>query len=119
MADSEIIFMSGSDLGPLLKARQLSPVEVVRAYLDRIDALEPCVQAFITVTREQALAQARQAEREIAAGRYRGPLHGLPYAPKGYAGDPGNPHHERLEDHGCCRGCRSGDSCWSNHGPSS
>lgn len=82
MADSEIIFMSGSDLGALLKARQLSPVEVVRAYLDRIDALEPCVQAFITVTREQALAQARQAEREIAAGRYRGPLHGLPYAPK-------------------------------------
>ena len=42
----------------------------------------PQVQAFITITREQALAQAQQSEREIAAGRYRGPLHGFPYAPK-------------------------------------
>jgi aspartyl-tRNA(Asn)/glutamyl-tRNA(Gln) amidotransferase subunit A len=54
----------------------------VRAYLDRIDALNPKVNAFITVTAERALEQARKAEKEIAAGRYRGPLHGVPYAPK-------------------------------------
>jgi aspartyl-tRNA(Asn)/glutamyl-tRNA(Gln) amidotransferase subunit A len=82
VADSEIIFKSVADLRVRLKNRQLSPVEVVRAYLNRIDALDPRVKAFITVTHEHALAQARQAEREITAGRYRGPLHGLPYAPK-------------------------------------
>lgn len=82
MADSEIIFKSASDLAALLKSRQLSPVEVVRAYLDRIDAVDSRVTAFITVTRERAMAQAHKAEQEIMAGRYRGPLHGLPYAPK-------------------------------------
>ena len=82
MADSEIVFQSAAELGTLLRSRKLSPVEVVQAYLDRIDAVDPKVGAFITVTRERALSEAQQAEREIAAGRYRGPLHGLPYAPK-------------------------------------
>src|SRR6266852_5227225 len=82
MASSEILFRPVSELGPLLKARKLSPVELVRAFLDRIEAINPKVNAFITVTGEQALAQARRAEQEIAAGRYRGPLHGVPYAPK-------------------------------------
>jgi aspartyl-tRNA(Asn)/glutamyl-tRNA(Gln) amidotransferase subunit A len=82
VADSEIVFQSASELGSLLKTRKVSPVEVMRAYLDRIDAVDPKVGAFITVTRERAVAEAEQAEREIAAGRYRGPLHGLPYAPK-------------------------------------
>src|SRR5216684_2343477 len=82
MAAPEILFKSVAELAPLLKARKLSPVEVVRAFLDRIEAVNPKVNAFITVTGEQALDQARKAEREIAAGRYRGPLHGAPYAPK-------------------------------------
>src|SRR5881628_3926630 len=82
MAASEILFKSVAELAPLLKARRLSPVELVRAFLDRIEAVNPKVNAFITVTGEQALDQARKAEREIAAGRYRGPLHGVPYAPK-------------------------------------
>jgi aspartyl-tRNA(Asn)/glutamyl-tRNA(Gln) amidotransferase subunit A len=82
MADSDIIFKSATELAPLLKARKLSPVEVVRAHLDRIEAVNPKVNAFITVTADQAMEQARKAEREIAAGHYRGPLHGVPYAPK-------------------------------------
>ncbi len=82
MAAPEILFKSVAELAPLLKARKLSPVEVVRAFLDRIEAVNPRVNAFITVTGEQALEQARTAEREIGAGRYRGPLHGIPYAPK-------------------------------------
>ncbi len=82
MAASEIPLKSVAELAPLLKARKLSPVEVVRAFLDRIEALNPQVNAFITVTGEQALERARKAEQEIAAGHYRGPLHGLPYAPK-------------------------------------
>src|SRR5712692_9821290 len=72
--------MSVAELAPLLRKRKLSPV--VRALLDRIEAVNPKVNAFITVTGEQALEQARKAERDIAAGRYRGPLHGVPYAPK-------------------------------------
>jgi len=82
VAASEILFKSVAELAPLLKARKLSPVELVRACLDRIESINPKVNAFITVTGEHALEQARQAEREIAAGRYRGPLHGVPYAPK-------------------------------------
>jgi aspartyl-tRNA(Asn)/glutamyl-tRNA(Gln) amidotransferase subunit A len=82
VADQEIVFKSGTELAQLIKTKQVSPVEVVTAYLDRIDALNPKVNAFITVTRDRALADAREAEKEIAAGRYRGPLHGLPYAPK-------------------------------------
>jgi hypothetical protein len=82
MATSELVLKSAAELAPLLKSRKLSPVELVRACLDRIDAVNPKVNAFITVTADQALKQARRAEREIATGRYRGPLHGLPYAPK-------------------------------------
>lgn len=82
MAASEILFKSVAELAPLLKARKLSPVELVRALLDRIEAVNSKVNAFITVTAERALGEARKAERDIAAGRYRGPLHGVPYAPK-------------------------------------
>src|SRR5215472_14201858 len=82
MATSELVLKSAAELAPLLKSRKVSPVELVRACLDRIDAVNPKVNAFITITADQALKQARRAEREIATGRYRGPLHGVPYAPK-------------------------------------
>ena len=82
MADADIVFKSGTELASLIKTRQLSSVDVVRAYLARIDALNPKLNAFITITSEEAIARARQADKEIAAGKYRGPLHGLPYAPK-------------------------------------
>jgi len=82
MAASDILFQSVTELAPLLRRRKLSPVELVCAFLDRIESVNPKVNAFMTVTGEQALEQARKAEREIAAGRYRGPLHGIPYAPK-------------------------------------
>ena len=65
-----------------MRSREISPVELTEACLRRIDAVEPRLNAFITVTRELALQQARAAEREIAAGRYRGPLHGIPVAVK-------------------------------------
>jgi aspartyl-tRNA(Asn)/glutamyl-tRNA(Gln) amidotransferase subunit A len=82
MADTELVFKSAQELASLVRSQQVSPVELVRAYLARIEALNPKVNAFITVTADRALAEARQAEKEIAAGRYRGPLHGVPYAPK-------------------------------------
>lgn len=82
MPTSDIVFLPASGLAPLIKARKLSPVEVVRAFLDRIEAVNPKVNAFLTITGDQALEQARTAEKEIASGRYRGLLHGIPYAPK-------------------------------------
>src|SRR5437016_100260 len=56
--------------------------ELAEAYLARIDRLAPALKAFVTVTRDRALEQARRAEKEIAAGKNRGPLHGVPYATK-------------------------------------
>lgn len=82
MATNELVFKSAKELGALIKSRQISPVELVRAHLDRIDALNPKLNAFITITREHALERARQAESDIRAGKYLGPLHGIPYAPK-------------------------------------
>ncbi|MFN0103746.1 MAG: amidase [Bryobacteraceae bacterium] len=82
MAANDLVFRPSAELAPLLRARKVSPVEVVRAFLDRIEAVNPKVNAFLTVVSERALADARAAEREIIGGRYRGPLHGIPYAPK-------------------------------------
>jgi aspartyl-tRNA(Asn)/glutamyl-tRNA(Gln) amidotransferase subunit A len=82
MTNSEIVYKSATELSVLIKTRQLSPVEVTQAYLDRIQALNPSVNAYITITDDLAKARAREAEKEITGGKYRGPLHGLPYAPK-------------------------------------
>jgi len=62
----------------LVRMRKASPVELTTACLSRIDRLNPVLNAFITVTHEQALADARAAEMEIARGKWRGPLHGIP-----------------------------------------
>jgi len=67
---------------PLLREKKLSPVEITRACLGQIDKLNPTLNAFITVTAESALAEARAAEEEISRGRWRGPLHGIPVALK-------------------------------------
>jgi aspartyl-tRNA(Asn)/glutamyl-tRNA(Gln) amidotransferase subunit A len=71
-----------SDLAPLLRAKELSPVELTRTCLERIEKLNPALNAFITVTGELALAQSRTAESEISRGQWRGPLHGIPIALK-------------------------------------
>jgi len=61
-----------------IRTRQLSPVELVRACLQRIDQLEPRLQAWVTIDRERALATAQRCEEESRRGQYRGPLHGIP-----------------------------------------
>ena len=61
---------------------EISPVELTRQTLDRIAKLQPVLNAYITITADHALDQARQAEAEIRSGNYRGPLHGIPYAAK-------------------------------------
>jgi aspartyl-tRNA(Asn)/glutamyl-tRNA(Gln) amidotransferase subunit A len=66
------------ELAEALRARKLSPVELTRACLQKIEELNPVLNAFITVTADQALTQARVAEEEISRGDWRGPLHGIP-----------------------------------------
>jgi aspartyl-tRNA(Asn)/glutamyl-tRNA(Gln) amidotransferase subunit A len=75
-------FLTIAEVGPMLRAKRLSPVELTSAYLDKIDSLNPAINAFITVLRDEALAHARTMEAEIASGDYRGPLHGIPIAVK-------------------------------------
>src|ERR1022692_4046137 len=71
-----------AELAPRLRRKEVSPVEVIRACLDRIEKLNPALNAFITVTAESALAEARIAEMEISRGEWRGPLQGIPIALK-------------------------------------
>ena len=82
MAQSELPLHSASALGRLIESREVSPVEVVEAYLQRIDGLDFKFNSFITVLHERALEEARQAEQEIQAGNYRGPMHGVPVGVK-------------------------------------
>jgi amidase len=69
-------------IAALIKSQQLSPVELTRALLDRIASLDGQLRSYVHVTAEAALGTARLAEREIAKGEYRGPLHGVPIAVK-------------------------------------
>ncbi len=71
-----------ADAARQISKKQLSPVELTRAVLERIERLDPKIGAFITVASEQALEAARIAEREIQRGRYLGPLHGVPVGVK-------------------------------------
>jgi len=75
-------FHSISELAQRLRRREISPVEITRVCLDRIERLNPTLNAFISVTAESALAEARAAETEIGRGEWRGPLHGVPVALK-------------------------------------
>ena len=70
--------LSIREAGELVRRKAISPVELTRASLQRIERLNPTLNAFITVTAEQAMAQAREAEAEVGHGRWRGPLHGIP-----------------------------------------
>ena len=78
----DVVFVPVRRLGALIRERRLSPVALAETFLDRLERLGPRYNAVVTVTRARAREQARRAEAEIAAGRYRGPLHGIPYGAK-------------------------------------
>ena len=82
MDQREIPFLSASELGRLIESGQVSPLQAAEAYFNRIAEVDGKLNSYITVTRDHALEAARQAEAEIAAGKYRGPLHGVPVAVK-------------------------------------
>ncbi len=78
MRNEDLHYLTISELEPMIRDRKLSPVELVRACLDRIHALDGRFHAFITVMEESALAEARAAEEAVVAGSHTGPLHGIP-----------------------------------------
>ena len=82
MADLELCGLSVARAAKAIQAREISPLELTDAYLRHIDTLTPRINAYITVTSERARADARRATEELAAGRSRGPLHGIPIALK-------------------------------------
>ncbi len=79
---TDLHFLSIAEAARRIERRALSPVELTRAFLDRIAAVDAQLNAYLLVTADQALAQARTAEAEIMAGRYRGAMHGIPFALK-------------------------------------
>src|SRR5258708_16303288 len=80
MLSEDILFLPVTELAKRVRLRQLSPVELTESYLERSRTIGPKLNAYATLTPDLALKQARAAEKEIAAGKYRGPLHGIPYA---------------------------------------
>ena len=80
--DAAIAFASVWQLSRWLESRQLTSERLTRIYLQRIATFDPKLRCIITLTADLALRQAKQADREIAAGKYRGPLHGIPWGGK-------------------------------------
>jgi len=78
----DIAFLPAHRLSVLIKDRRLTSLQLTKIYLDRIERLDPTLLCAVTIMRDQALAEAASADAEIAARRYRGPLHGIPYGVK-------------------------------------
>ncbi|GAC1428746.1 MAG: hypothetical protein NVSMB68_00840 [Thermoanaerobaculia bacterium] len=91
MIGEDTLYLTVRELGDRIRARKLSPVELTEAYLTRSEKLGPRLNAYAMITRERATSEARAAEKEIGAGRYRGPLHGIPYAAKDLLAAKGYP----------------------------
>ena len=83
MADNDkLYFLTMREAGDLMRTGKLSPVELLRACLDRIDSTDDRLHSFVTPMTDQAMEQARTAESEMLRGNYRGPMHGIPFALK-------------------------------------
>jgi aspartyl-tRNA(Asn)/glutamyl-tRNA(Gln) amidotransferase subunit A len=87
----DILFASVREQGRLIREKRISPVALAEAYLGRLEKIGPKIGAVVTVTRDLALREARTAEKEIGDGRYRGPLHGIPYGVKDLIATKGIP----------------------------
>jgi aspartyl-tRNA(Asn)/glutamyl-tRNA(Gln) amidotransferase subunit A len=82
MIQTELAFLTIAEAARLIERKQLSPVELTTALIRRAETLDPQINAYLLLTAERALDQARAAEREIMAGTYRGPMHGVPFGLK-------------------------------------
>jgi len=97
MTAADPCFMTIAEAASLISEKRLSPVELTRAYLDRIERLNGRLHAYVRVLHDEALAGARAAEAEIVAGHYRGALHGIPIALKDIYETAGVPTEGRVE----------------------
>jgi aspartyl-tRNA(Asn)/glutamyl-tRNA(Gln) amidotransferase subunit A len=82
MTDDDLVWLSAVDLGRRIRAGEITSLRATSAHLDRISRLNPRLEAFVTITKDRARAEAATADAEIAAGSWRGPLHGVPYCLK-------------------------------------
>lgn len=89
--DETLAFLPVTELSALLRSGQVTSEELTRLYLARLKTYNPLLNCVVTLTEEVALEQAKRADREIAAGRYRGPLHGVPWGAKDLIAWPGYP----------------------------
>jgi len=106
MADSDLMYMPVRELAASLKSRKLSPVKLAEVCLERLENVGPKLNAVVTVMRESAMKEAAAAETEIKKGRYRGPLHGIPYGAKDLLATQGvpttwgaEPYRQQVFDH--------------------
>ncbi len=90
-SSEELAFLPVTALAALVRNRQVSSVELTKLCLERLKRHDPTLHCVVTLTEDLALKQAEQADREIAAGRYRGPLHGIPWGAKDLIAYPGYP----------------------------
>ena len=82
MLGDDVLYLTVRELGDRIRTKQISPIELTESYLARSERLNPQLNSYVTITHDLALKQAQAAEDEVAAGNYRGPLHGIPYAAK-------------------------------------
>ena len=91
MSDGDLLFLPVRRIGALLRERKTTSVALTELSLSRLETLGPKFNAVVTVMRDSALAEARGADAEIAAGKWRGPLHGIPYGVKDLLATKGVP----------------------------
>ena len=88
--DEALAFLSVAELSALVRSRRLSSTELTKLYLGRLKRFDPLLKCVVTLTEDLALKQAARADAEIAAGKYRGPLHGIP-SPRPRGEEPRGP----------------------------
>ncbi len=89
--DDDLAFASVRELSALIRSRTVTSVQLTRLYLERLKKYDPMLHCVVNLTESLALDQARQADGEVAAGRLRGPLHGIPWGAKDLLSVPGYP----------------------------
>ncbi|XBH01095.1 amidase [Singulisphaera sp. Ch08] len=89
--DEVLAFLPVSELSALIRTRRVSSTELTKLYLDRLKRFDPLLKCVVTLTEELALKQSAKADAELAAGIYRGPLHGIPWGAKDLIAYPGYP----------------------------
>jgi Asp-tRNA(Asn)/Glu-tRNA(Gln) amidotransferase A subunit family amidase len=87
--DDDLAFLPVTDLAALIRSKQISSVELTKLYLERLKRFDPLLKCVVTLTEETALEQAKRADDELAVGKYRGPLHGIPWGAKDIIAWPG------------------------------